>query len=312
MRFGILIFIVCLSWSTFAQSFINGGFEGEIGMSSANNPLSNFCEGWHSISFTDTLCLAIPNENNASADLWGVQGGSINSYPYEGDSFLAGDLGTRTGICWHEGVYQDIHGFEVDTTYDLSFQQAIEASFWARDTSGGWKVYGNDSLLYSSEITTSTNLWNSPNLDWEYREFSFIAWTETIRFKFLPYDDDTLSAASQDYGSALRMGLDDVKFVGPDQSLMTYEYFPNVFTPNNDGVNDLLDFTFTENYKSVDFTVLNRWGQMMYQSNMHNVLWDGYSQQGIPAKEGVYYWVLVYEDYFGVMHKKVGFFNLIK
>lgn len=65
---------------------------------------------------------------------------------------------------------------------------------------------------------------------------------------------------------------------------------PNVFTPNGDNSNDLyhplLPFKFIE---SVDFTVLNRWGQTIFETQDPMISWDGKDKDsGEPATEGVY------------------------
>jgi gliding motility-associated-like protein len=63
---------------------------------------------------------------------------------------------------------------------------------------------------------------------------------------------------------------------------------PNVFTPNNDGLNDYLVVPGTAHVSS--FTVTNRWGQVVYDSNGHTVSWNGTSPDGQPLEEGVYFY----------------------
>lgn len=63
---------------------------------------------------------------------------------------------------------------------------------------------------------------------------------------------------------------------------------PNVFTPNEDGVNDLLEIQ-TTNADEVAFYVYNRWGKLVYSNSSSVVSWDGTSN-GQPVAEGVYYY----------------------
>jgi gliding motility-associated-like protein len=68
---------------------------------------------------------------------------------------------------------------------------------------------------------------------------------------------------------------------------------PNVFTPNGDGSND--NFTFQHDiFKSYDVTILNRWGQTLYQNTNETgtYIWNGYTQQGEECSEGVYYYLI--------------------
>lgn len=66
---------------------------------------------------------------------------------------------------------------------------------------------------------------------------------------------------------------------------------PNVFTPNGDGVNDILMIT-AKGLGSVSAQIFNRWGQKEYEWNTLNGGWDGYSASGVPAVEGTYYIIL--------------------
>ena len=73
----------------------------------------------------------------------------------------------------------------------------------------------------------------------------------------------------------------------------------NVFTPNNDDVNDyfklraynLSDSTINAIDKCNDFinvTIYNRWGQLVYESEDPYFMWDGINKGGAECAEGVY------------------------
>jgi gliding motility-associated-like protein len=66
---------------------------------------------------------------------------------------------------------------------------------------------------------------------------------------------------------------------------------PNVFTPNGDGINDVLMIT-AKGLGTVNAQIFNRWGQKEYEWNTLNGGWDGYSASGVPAVEGTYYIIL--------------------
>jgi gliding motility-associated-like protein len=67
---------------------------------------------------------------------------------------------------------------------------------------------------------------------------------------------------------------------------------PNVFTPNGDGVNDILKITAV-GLSTVNAQIYNRWGQKEYEWSTLNGGWDGYSVSGLPATPGTYYIVLI-------------------
>jgi gliding motility-associated-like protein len=63
-----------------------------------------------------------------------------------------------------------------------------------------------------------------------------------------------------------------------------------VFTPNGDAINDVFQFKM-ENIISLDLTILNRWGQTVYNSSVLNAEWNGDMSNGLPAEEGVYFYI---------------------
>ena len=73
---------------------------------------------------------------------------------------------------------------------------------------------------------------------------------------------------------------------------------PNVFTPNNDGFNDLfIPKTGTSanpkaNVDRIDMTIFNRWGNIMYTTEDPEINWDGKNQNNnSDCSDGVYYFV---------------------
>lgn len=84
---------------------------------------------------------------------------------------------------------------------------------------------------------------------------------------------------------------------------------PNVFTPNGDGVNDQFTIKSTCTPESYHLTILNRWGQLVYQSNDIAFPWTGHTPSGAPVSEGVYFYTL--EGTFGTRNiSESGFLQL--
>ena len=71
--------------------------------------------------------------------------------------------------------------------------------------------------------------------------------------------------------------------------------FPNVFTPNGDGVNDVFNFQ-TESIKDLSCTIYDRWGVKLWEINTINGSWDGRDLTGTPCVTGTYYYVLAATD----------------
>jgi len=67
--------------------------------------------------------------------------------------------------------------------------------------------------------------------------------------------------------------------------------FPNVITPNNDKVNDAIDFSnfhFTE----MQFYVYNRWGNLVYETSDVKTIWNGRNKNDEPLNDGSYFYIL--------------------
>lgn len=69
-------------------------------------------------------------------------------------------------------------------------------------------------------------------------------------------------------------------------------FFPNVFTPNNDGANDCLPINSMARLLSVDFVVFNRWGDKVFETTNTNLCWRGITNNGEELPVGVYYYIL--------------------
>ncbi len=87
---------------------------------------------------------------------------------------------------------------------------------------------------------------------------------------------------------------------------------PNVFTPNGDGVNDVVKIFGIEDARTYEFAVYDRWGVYLFGAKNDNQhFWDG-TFKGQPCPEGVYYYVLKAEMNSGAKHKFKGSITLIR
>jgi gliding motility-associated-like protein len=86
---------------------------------------------------------------------------------------------------------------------------------------------------------------------------------------------------------------------------------PNIFTPNNDGINDV--FTIAgKGIESVHAEIYNRWGQKEYEWNTTNGGWDGYSASGIPSTSGTYYFMVEIKGMDGKKYSESGSLTLLR
>lgn len=66
---------------------------------------------------------------------------------------------------------------------------------------------------------------------------------------------------------------------------------PNVFSPNGDGTNDLWNITAIDAFDTPDVKVMNRYGELVFESSGYTSAWDGkHKNNDLPV--GVYYYVI--------------------
>jgi gliding motility-associated-like protein len=91
---------------------------------------------------------------------------------------------------------------------------------------------------------------------------------------------------------------------------------PNVFTPNDDGINDLYKVLIPYRYvKDIDIKIYNRWGTKLFETTNIDILWDGKNMANKKlCPDGVYYYVCIVNEIrlTGIVpHVLKGFIQLI-
>lgn len=93
------------------------------------------------------------------------------------------------------------------------------------------------------------------------------------------------SSKIQDQDSVWVIATDNGCTSSRSQVLVRVVDFPNAFTPNNDGVNDVF-------LKGYDLVITNRWGQTIYQGTDG---WDG-KYKGDKVSPGTYYYIVMLDN----------------
>jgi gliding motility-associated-like protein len=141
----------------------------------------------------------------------------------------------------------------------------------------------------------------SPSYEWHFRRQQEGKATQEL---FVRYEEDTQYTFNES-GSYIIMlktflGKDDMELDSVSITVNIAESrleFPNAFSPNGDGINDIYgakgvnDPNSPDHWKSiVQFraVIVNRWGQKLYEWNDPAGGWDG-KYNGHDVKEGVYY-----------------------
>lgn len=84
---------------------------------------------------------------------------------------------------------------------------------------------------------------------------------------------------------------------------------PNVFSPGGDNINDVFHPLYPWRYvKDVDMTIFNRWGQIVFETNNPDILWNGLNQTtNETCPSGVYFYVCIVNEIrlAGIVPKKL-------
>jgi gliding motility-associated-like protein len=169
-----------------------------------------------------------------------------------------------------------------------NINDSIETIFdYDNDGIGNWldDDSDNDNIMDSTETINDFDSDGVPN----YLDFDS--------------DNDEVSDAIEGTGDIDLNNLRD--FLDPQT------FIPEVFTPNNDGINDLLKIRGLVNYPNAAITVFNQWGQVVYRSGpAYKNNWDGVNtegknfEKGIVLPEGIYFYVLDHNRYDAPMFNK--------
>lgn len=82
---------------------------------------------------------------------------------------------------------------------------------------------------------------------------------------------------------------------------------PNVFTPNNDGINDFFIPIISKEIVSMNTIIYNKWGNKIYETNKLLINWNGQD-----VSDGTYFWIVNYTDINGVENKLKGYVIIFK
>lgn len=87
-------------------------------------------------------------------------------------------------------------------------------------------------------------------------------------------------------------------------------FVPTVFSPNNDGTNDLL-WVFGGPFTAFSIEIFNRWGELVFESDDQFKAWDG-KFRGTDCQIGAYYFSLLVRTPNGTESRKTGNITLFR
>lgn len=100
---------------------------------------------------------------------------------------------------------------------------------------------------------------------------------------------------------------DSVSASGPSR----LDAVANVFTPNNDGVNDVFVLSGA-GIQDIALVIYDRWGTKVYEFISRNDHWDGHTTSGIECSSGVYFYFLKASGVDGASYSSNGTVQLLR
>jgi gliding motility-associated-like protein len=134
---------------------------------------------------------------------------------------------------------------------------------------------------------------------------------------------DTLNYWGYSFTQAIQFSQDTITSDGcpvtntliiSEQSCDTVEFSlfaPNAITANDDNTNDVFEILLTGAQADEGY-VLNRWGEIIKTFSVPDLSWDGITNHGLKASDGVYTWILFYTPTNGNRQSAQGFVTLLR
>lgn len=182
------------------------------------------------------------------------------------------------------------------SAFNVTSTNGVVASFTATPTTG------EKPLLVNCDASSTTG---AVNYFWDFGT----GVTSTLQNPVYTYNqlgqfDICLYA---DNGS----GCADTACMSIDVFINSVFVIPNVFTPNDDNVNDI--FTVKNvGLETMDAEIYNRWGQKEYEWHTTNGGWDGRTAAGVLVPDGTYFFVIRAKGFDGKEYFEKGSFELIR
>ncbi len=221
------------------------------------------------VSFDYSFSLSLP----VDSALCNSSGNQVNAiYNFDDLDFAWSTGATTPGIfIENSGTYSVIASNEFCENSDsikLTFISIPEFDL------GNDSIYCNlDTLILDPEINAKTYLWSDGSTDETlFVTESGLYWLEV---------SDSICILSDSVNIAI---------YGKDSKVE----IPNVFTPNQDGINDFFE---AGNAQLEDYSMLiyNRWGTKVFSSSSPILYWDGQFENR-DAPEGTYFWKCLFYD----------------
>ena len=219
-----------------------------------------------------------------------------------------------------------------DTDSTLIYADSTNASAW-NDRSAGWYYFSieddvckvNDSILVEQTPPPEASFKANPQVGMSPLTVNFTNTSDPASSYYWNFGNgqDTLTNTTGDQTSIyIEEGTYTVTLIIQEGSctdqatkeitvtLPVIYIKPNVFTPNGDGENDYFTIR-AQNALALEIVILNRWGNVVFESNDVNFVWDGKTKSGQEVGDGTYFYKFTITDNAGNETQEHGFIQVV-
>jgi gliding motility-associated-like protein len=227
-------------------------------------------------------------------------------YPHNGNGYcgFSGACNPR-GMCAEYIATPLNYSLQAGTQYCVSFWINLADSFcWANNMIGAY--FDNDSITFTAlqlQVIPQIKFTQivSDKINWVHLQSSFTAVGGEKYMAISTFDStgmDIISVCNDPLWNNSYYYIDDVSVTESNSNcsplidtsdIVKPEVYPNIFTPNNDGVNDVWQINCTE---SSSLIIINRWGNKIKEMRNKVLLWDGHTTSGEACSDGIYYYII--------------------
>lgn len=278
------------------------------------------------VPWTNIKYYVLRQRNGGLTDGYDTVGTTVNTF------FTDSGLTNKHQYCYKilsQGLFQDnrVNPMPPLSKYTMNFSEKV-CSTPIDDSppcQPALSIYGDGTCSYN------TLAWTNPNHACHiddvvkyYIYFSSFQDSALVKIDSILNPNDTSYSASPGNSIAGCYVIVAVDSVGNQSQLINevctdncpeYE-LPNIFTPNSDNTNDQYIPVKNRYIKSVEFTMYNRWGEIVFETTDPALKWDGKSKQmKVPVSDGTYYYICKVNElhYYGIKSRTLkGFVQIIR